>query len=161
MKITLVVAIGFLAAGAQTGQAQNYDKQNCCPVTNASGQLTDVCFENFQRDLIRGEVFGLLGQFKTLVAEIHANTGTWPAPGDPNYVAAPTSYAQNWVSRFDLLSNGVLSVGLNRQAGGGSIQLHPVVPADPRLPLYWQCKSPDRPLIGQLVPGCMYSGLNP
>jgi len=159
MKCTTVIAIGLLFAGIQIAQAQSSEEQkvNCCPGTDVTGRATDPCFENYQRALIRTEAFGILSQFKTLVAEIYANYGTWPAAGDPSYVSAPTSYAQNWVSRFDLLANGVLSVTLNRQAGGGSIWLLPVVSTDPNIPLYWQCRSPDLPLIGQLVPGCTYS----
>ncbi len=160
MKITTTIAIGLMFAGMHTAQAQAPDdlKANCCPVTDLTGRVTDPCFENYQRALIRTEAFGVLSQFKTLVTEIYYNNGAWPAAGDPRYVSAPTSYAQNWITRFDLLANGVLAVTLNRQAGGGSIWLHPVVSADPNIPLYWQCRSPDRPLIAQLVPGCTYSG---
>ena len=160
MKLTTVVGIGLMIAGVQTAQAQSTEAQrvNCCPGVDANGQVTDPCFDNYQRALIRTEAFGLLSEFKTFVHEFYLNSGAWPAAGDPRYVAAPTSYARTWVTRFDLLANGVLSVTLNRQAGGGSIWLHPVVSPDPNVSMYWQCRSPDRPLIGQLVPGCTYSG---
>ena len=163
MKITTLVAIGLLFSGIPTAQAQSSEtqKENCCPGTDITGRVTDPCFENYQRGLIRAEAFGLLSQFKTLVYEIYVTTGTWPDPGDPRYVSAPTSYAQNWVSRFDLLANGVLAVTLNRQAGSGSIWLRPIVSTDPKIPTYWKCESPDRPLIRQLVPGCTYFGSNP
>ena len=161
MKLTTVVGIGLMVAGAQTAQAQIFEgeKVNCCPGVDATRQVTDPCFEYYQRGLIRTEAVGLLSEFKTLVTELYLNYGAWPVAGDPRYVAAPTSYARTWVTRFDLLANGVLSVTLNRQAGGGSIWLQPIVSADPKVPIYWQCRSPDRPLIGQLVPGCTYSGL--
>lgn len=158
MKFIAVAAIAWIFASIPTAQAQSSASQNCCPGTDVNGQATDPCFENYQRALIRGEAFGLLSQVKTLVYEIYLNTGTWPAPGDPRYVSAPTSYAQNWTSRLDLLANGVLSVTLNRQAGGGSIWLRPILTADPNIPAYWKCESPDRPLISQLVPGCAYTG---
>lgn len=161
MKLTTIFGLGLIISGVQTAQAQSAEggNVNCCPGVDATGQLTDPCFENYQRGMIRAEAFGLLGEFKTLVSEIYANNGTWPVAGDPQYVSAPTSYARNWISRFDLLANGVLAVTLNREAGRGSIWLYPIVSTDPKVPIYWQCRSPDRPLIGQLVPACVYSGL--
>jgi len=163
MNVTTVALVGLIFCSVQTAQAQGLEsqKENCCPGMDTTGRLTDPCFESYQRGLIRTEAFGILSQFKILVSEIYANYGVWPAAGDPRYVSAPTSYAQNWITRFDLLANGVLAVTLNRQAGGGSIWLHPVVSSDPNIPIYWRCVSPDRPLIGQLVPGCTYSGPSP
>ena len=160
MKIANIIASGMLFACIQTAHAQSSEvqSQTCCPSTDASGQILDPCFENYQRALIRAEATGLLSQFKALVTEIYWN-GAWPTAADPAYVSAPTSYARNWISRFDLLANGVLSVTLNRQAGGGSIVMRPIVSADPKIPLYWKCESPDLPLIGQLVPGCTFSRL--
>ena len=162
MKIANIMATGMLFACAQVAQAQSAEvqsqSQTCCPSTDTGGRILDPCFENYQRALIRSEAFGLLSQFKTLVTEIYLSSGAWPVAGDPTYVSAPTSYAQNWISRFDLLANGILSVTLNRQAGSGSIVMRPIVSVDPKISLYWKCESPDRPLIGQLVPGCTYSG---
>jgi hypothetical protein len=160
MKITTVIAACLILACLQTAHAQSTEaqKENCCPVTDAGGRILDPCFENYQRALIRAEAVGLLSQFKTLVTEIYLNSGAWPIAGDPTYVSAPTSYAQNWISRFDLLANGLLSVTLNRHAGSGSITMRPIVSTDPNIPPYWKCESPDQPLIGQLVPGCTYSG---
>jgi hypothetical protein len=163
MNITKSIVVGMALACMQTAHSQSWDTQKatCCPTTDANGRLLDPCFENFQRALIRAEAIGLLSQFKTLVTEVYLNSGAWPAAADPTYVSAPTSYAQNWISRFDLFANGVLSVTLNRQAGGGSISMRPIVSADPKIPPYWKCESPDRPLIAQLVPGCTYSGVAP
>ena len=159
MKITAIIAASLISACLATAQAQSSEahKENCCPSVDVSGQMLDPCFENYQRALIRAEAITVLSQFKTLVTEIYLSNGAWPAAGDPAYVSAPASYAQNWISGFDLLANGVLSVSLNRQAGSGSIIMRPIVSADPKIPLYWKCESPDRPLIGQLVPGCRYS----
>lgn len=160
MKLATVVGIALMVAGVQAAQAQSFDagKVNCCPGVDATGQVTDPCFEYYQRGLIRSEAVGLLSEFRVYVTEFYLNRGIWPIAGDPQIVAAPTSYARTWVTRFDLFAGGVMAVTLNRQAGGGSIWLFPVVSPDPKVPIYWQCRSPDRPSIGQLVPGCTYSG---
>ena len=69
MKLTTVAAIGLMVAGVQSAQAQAVEgeKTNCCPGVDANGQITDPCFENYQRGLIRTEAFGLLSELKTLV----------------------------------------------------------------------------------------------
>jgi len=160
MRLTQAFGIGLLLAGAQTAQAQSVvgPNETCCPGVNANGQRTDPCFDSYQRAMIRTEALGLLSEIRLSVHEAYLNWGIWPAAADPRFVAAPTSYARTWVSRLDLLANGVLTVTLNRSAGGGIIGMHPIVSPDPNVSIYWQCRSPDRPSIGQLVPGCVYSG---